>query len=46
MDVVPLSDPAAARVGQFLLGYGQQVDHPRLELVRRLPGGWLYQVRP
>ena len=46
MDVVPLSDPAAARVGEFLLGYGRQVDHPRLELVRRLPGGWLYRVRP
>jgi hypothetical protein len=46
VDVLPLSDPAAQDLGQFLLAYGERIDHPRLELVRRLPGGWLHRVRP
>ena len=46
VDVIPLSDPAAQDRGQFLLAYGERIDHPRLELVRRLPGGWLHRVRP
>ena len=46
VDVIPLSDPAAQERGQFLLAYGERIDHPRLEMVRRLPGGWLHRVRP
>lgn len=46
VEVIPLYDPAAAAVGEYLLGYRQPVDHPRTELLQRLPDGWLYRIRP
>jgi len=46
VDLIPLSDPAAGTLGRYVLGYRRRMDHPRLELLRRLPGGWLYRVRP
>ena len=46
VDLIPFADPAAGRDGRYLLAYSRRMDHPRLELLRRLPGGWLYRVRP
>jgi hypothetical protein len=46
VDIVLLTDPAARSLGRHLLAYGERLDHPRLALVRRLPGGWLYRIRP
>ncbi len=46
VEIMTLADPVAPQVGQYLLSYGVELDHPRLELTRRLPGGWLYRIRP
>jgi hypothetical protein len=41
----PLDDPTAERQVRFLLNYGPRFDHPRLKIIRRLPGGQLYRIR-
>lgn len=46
VEVLPLDDPAARQVGEYLLAYRQPVEHPRVELLQRLPDGWLYRIRP
>jgi hypothetical protein len=46
VDLIPLSDPAAGTQGRYLLGYRRHFGHPRLVLLRRLPGGWLYRIQP
>lgn len=46
IELIPLSDPAAGTEGRYLLSYRRRFDHPRLEFLRRLPGGWLYRIRP
>jgi hypothetical protein len=45
VDVEPFTDPTAPCPGCYLLAYHPRLRHPRLEPVRRLPGGWLYRVR-
>lgn len=45
--VFPLADPRSGDAAQFLLTLRRPMSHPRLELVRELPGdGRLYRVRP
>jgi hypothetical protein len=43
-DVLPASDPAAARLAQYVIAYRTEIHDPRVEPVRRLPEGWLYRV--
>ncbi|HXO21954.1 MAG TPA: hypothetical protein VOA87_18725, partial [Thermoanaerobaculia bacterium] len=45
VELIPLSDPQAGSRGRYLLAYRTQIDHPRLELLRWLPGGRLYRIR-
>ena len=45
-DTLSPTDPAARRLGRHLLAYGEPLRHPRLKKIRRLPGGWLYRIRP
>jgi len=44
-DVIPVSDPAAARLAEYALACGTRLEDPRLTPLRELPGGWLYRVR-
>lgn len=45
--VLPLADPRSGEAAQFLLTIRRPMSHPRLELLRELPGGGrLYRVRP
>lgn len=45
-DLIQLSHPASRTHGEYLLAYRPPLDHPRLQLVRRLPGGRLYRILP
>jgi hypothetical protein len=44
-DVLQVSDPSAALVVQYVVAYRTEIHDPRIEPVRRLPGGWLYRVK-
>ena len=44
-DVIPVSDPAAARLADYAIACGTRIEDPRLETLRDLPGGRLYRVR-
>ena len=43
-DVIPASDPAAARLAEYAVVCGTRVEDPRLAPLRTLPGGRLYRV--
>jgi hypothetical protein len=43
VDLVPWEDPAGPKA-PLLLSYSYRMDDPRLQLRRRLPAGFLYQV--
>jgi hypothetical protein len=45
IDLLPWDDPAG-KSAPLLLSYSYPVDDPRLELLRRLPAGFLYKVKP
>jgi hypothetical protein len=44
-DVIPLSEPRAGELAQYLIAHRQPVEHPRLELIRALTGCRLYRVK-
>ena len=46
VDLIPFAHPTAGTAGRYLLSYRRPFDHPRLVLLRRLPGGWLYRIQP
>jgi hypothetical protein len=43
-DVIPLSDPRAGELAQYLIAHRQPIDHPRARKVRQLTGCVLYRV--
>jgi hypothetical protein len=43
--LLPLDDPTGSSRARFLIHYGPRIVHPRLKIVRRLPGGQLYRIR-
>lgn len=45
-DVVPLSDPRAGEIGQYLITHRLPIEHPRAELAKSLTGCKLYRVKP
>jgi hypothetical protein len=44
-DVIPASDPAAARLAEYAIACGTRIEDPRLAPLREIPGGRLYRVR-
>jgi hypothetical protein len=45
--IVPLADPRSGEAASYLLTVRRPISHPRLELLRELPGAArLYRVRP
>jgi hypothetical protein len=44
-DVLQASDPSAAQVARYVVAFHTEIQDPRIEPVRRLPGGWLYRVK-
>jgi len=45
-DVIPLSEPRAGEIAQYLIAHRQPVEHPRIELIKPLTGCRLYRVKP
>lgn len=44
-EVLAISDPEVGDLAQYAIGYQKEIDHPRAELMLRLPDGWLYRVK-
>jgi hypothetical protein len=44
-DVLPISDPRAGELAQYLIAHRRQIDHPRAEKMRQLTGCVLYRVK-
>ena len=45
-DVLPIDDPAAPQVAEYVIDYRAALDLPRLELLAQLRGCRLFKVRP
>lgn len=45
-EVLPIDDPSASRVAEYVVDYRARLDLPRLELVAQLRGCRLFKVRP
>jgi hypothetical protein len=44
-DVIQVGDARAGELAEYAIAYRTKIDHPRAELMRPLPFGWLYRVK-